>query len=128
MKKTILTFCSVIIAVVSASAQVSWNFTDGDVVADTTIPNLANTPSLSRVNGGAATLITSTTPSDYPGASGTNNAVATAQPGALDVTNSTYFEFTLTPNSGFAINATDFQLGTRSTGTGPTSISLRVKR
>jgi hypothetical protein len=109
----------------SAQAQVRWNFTDGDAVADQTIANLANTPTITRVNGGASTLVDSTSPSNYAGASGTNNIQAGAVAGALNPASSTYFEFTLSPNAGFAINATGLQLGSRATSTGPTTITLR---
>jgi hypothetical protein len=125
MRKAALIVSILAFTALAADAQVRWNFSDGDAVADETPPNFANVPTLARVNGGGATLITSTSASDYAGASGTNNVVAAAQPGAFNVTTSTYFEFTLTPSSGFAINATGLQLGSRATASGPTTITLR---
>jgi hypothetical protein len=43
----------------------------------------------------------------------------------LDVATSAYFEFTLTPDAGFLINANGLSLGSRSTGTGPQLLTLR---
>ena len=126
MKKLALILCFTAFTAFTANGQVSWDFDDGDAVADQSIANLANDPTLDRANGGAATMITSSVPSSgYAGASGTNNATAAAQPGGLDVSTSTYFEFTLTPDSGFYITATDLQLGSFATTSGPTTISLR---
>ena len=125
MKKVALTLSMLALAALNAQAQVRWNFTDGDAVADQSIANLANTPTITRVNGGGTTLVDSTSPSSYPGASGTNNIQASAVGGALNPATSTYFEFTLTPTSGFAINATGLQLGSRATTSGPTTITLR---
>jgi PEP-CTERM motif-containing protein len=66
-------------------------------------------------------------------ASGVHNAVVETQNFAGPVTNlldannptATYFEFTLTPNAGLQLSATDFELGSRGkTGFGPTTLTL----
>ncbi|HRD79846.1 MAG TPA: hypothetical protein PLL53_03735, partial [Saprospiraceae bacterium] len=68
---------------------------------------------------------TSSATTDYPTASGTFNASAAARSGAFSASNSTYFEITFTPASGrtFTINGLSF--GSRSSGAGPTGISIR---
>lgn len=52
---------------------------------------------------------------------------AAAKIGALNTGTggSAYFEFTLTPSSGFTVNLTGISFGTRSTSTGPQAYSLR---
>ena len=102
----------------------NWNFTDGDATFDSGSP--ANF-TVSDLTAGNSTLgINSTSPSTgYTGASGTNNAAVSAVSGALSVSTSTYYSFTLTPGSGFAINATEFSFGSRSTASGPVALTLR---
>jgi hypothetical protein len=112
----------------SEAATAVWNFTDGDAVVDSSnFTNLVNVPTLDRGNNnGTTVLINSTSASSgYAGASGTNNAGAAARTGALDVTMSAYFEFTLAPDAGFAVTGTGLTLGTRSTSTGPQLLTLR---
>jgi len=60
----------------------------------------------------------------YPGASGNHNASIAIQSGSLDPLASTYFEFALTPASGYQLTATDLQFGTFSKGNGPQTITL----
>jgi hypothetical protein len=118
-------------AYAQGTGTVTWNFTDGDNVADgVTIPNLGNTPTWDQGNNnGTTTEISSTSASSgYTGASGTNNAGAAARAGALSITagtGSAYFEFTLNPGAGLAIEGTGLSLGSRSTGTGPQLLTLR---
>lgn len=127
MKKLALALIAVGFTALNTQAQVRWDFTDGDAVADQTIANLSNVPVLSRGNNsGTAVLISGTSPSaGYTGASGTNNAGAAAFGSTLDPNTSTYFEFTLTPDAGFAVSATGFEFGSRATTTGPTLLTLR---
>ena len=81
---------------------------------------------VSRGNGGSVAFLTNSSPSDtYSGASGGSNALATAQSGVLNTNTSTYFQFALTPDSAHVLNVTNLTFGTRSTGTGPQSYSIR---
>lgn len=78
-------------------------------------------------NFGTTTLITSSSASSgYTGATGGNNAGAAATIGGLNTASngSAFFEFTLTPTIG-AISLSSLQFGSRSTGTGPQTYSLR---
>ena len=58
-------------------------------------------------------------------ASGTGNAAAAARTGAFNAATNAYFEFSLTPASGFNGSLSALGFGTRRTTTGPTSMSLR---
>jgi PEP-CTERM motif len=111
----------------SAQAQlttINWDFTDGDTTFDNGSPVHFTVSDLTVVNSSLS--INSTSPSGgYTGASGSNNAAVSAVSGPFDVANSTYYTFTLTPNSGFAINAISFSFGSRSTSSGPVFLSLR---
>jgi hypothetical protein len=81
---------------------------------------------VARENGGSVVFLTDSSPSDtYSGASGGSNALATAQSGALSTNASTYFQFSLAPDSAHVLNVTNLTFGTRSTGTGPQSYSIR---
>lgn len=108
-----------------ASAQVTWNFNTatptGGVAANSTVSALSQ-----GNNNGTTTLLTSSSVSSgYTGASGGNNAGAAAFTGALNSATSTYFEVTITPNSGFLISISNISFGSRSTGTGPQLVSIR---
>ncbi|HLW35815.1 MAG TPA: hypothetical protein VKS98_09165, partial [Chthoniobacterales bacterium] len=124
----------VLCASVSA-AEIGWNFgsrsvgtlspTSGVPVTNLTVSDF------SRANGGPndtqANIIDSGSNSGgaYAGASGDNNAQAIAIAGPLDITNSTYFSFTLTPTGGNIVTVTGFTFGSRSSTGGPTLISIR---
>ncbi len=72
-------------------------------------------------NGTTALLTAASASSSYTGASGGNNAGASARTGVLNkaADGSVYFEFTLTPDDGRQLAATELSFGARSTGTGP---------
>ncbi|MEY4893736.1 MAG: hypothetical protein RL751_546, partial [Bacteroidota bacterium] len=77
-------------------------------------------------NNGTTTLLTTTSASsNYTGSSGANNVGASAKVGALDMLNSAYFEFTITPTSGYQLEIYKIAFGSRSTGTGPTGYSVK---
>lgn len=103
-----------------------WDFT-------TAMPTSSNTKiNLSVItqgnNNGTTTLLSNTSASTgYTGASGGNNAGAAARTGSLNTnTNgSAYFEFTITPNQGYKVELTNISFGSRSTGTGPQTYTLR---
>ncbi len=106
-----------------------WSFTGATTGAAASTPSNI-TPSLftGGNNNGTVTFINSTSPSTTSlGFSGTNNAGAAARTGVLNTaTNgSAYFEFSVTPTSGFKATLTDISFGSRSTGTGPQAYSIR---
>jgi hypothetical protein len=110
----------------TSSGQVTWNFNTASptsgVLANSTVSDVTQVN-----NSGVTTLITATSPSTgYPGASGGNNAGATAFTGGLNIATSTYFEVTITPASGFAVAVVAMSLGNQSTdATGPAIINVR---
>jgi hypothetical protein len=107
----------------ATSGIITWNFATAAPSSNTstgiTVSNVSQVN-----NNGLSTLISSTSPSTYSGASGTFNAGAAAFTGAL-TTGSTYFEFTLTPQFGFNAVLTALSFGSRSTNTGPQAYTLR---
>jgi len=109
----------------AAQGLVTWNFASASSSSNTTTGTIVS--DLSRGNNnGTTTLITSTSPSNtYVGFSAGNNAGAAALTGALDIATSAYFEFTLTPPTGYSVTLTGLTFGSRSTGTGPQAYSLR---
>lgn len=119
-----------LLTVNSADAQIiKWNFDDGK---ETALPsqnvNHVSTSKLSRGNnyGTTTVLITTTSPSSgYSGSSGNYNAGAAAVSAGFGLTTSTYFEFTLTPEEGYSLSLNIINFGSRSTGTGPQSYSIR---
>ncbi|MFY7885942.1 MAG: hypothetical protein ACOVOV_13975, partial [Dolichospermum sp.] len=79
-------------------------------------------------NGLYTTQFTAVTASSgYTGASGGKNAEAACVDGEINnVANvSTYFEFTITPNSGFELFINNVSFGSRELSTGPKNYSLR---
>jgi len=131
MKKALATFAflSLTAAAVLAQDMVVYSFTDGTGAATINSPNItagnftAGQPGVTSSTGQFA--ITTTSASNNSGASGTFNAGISATPGSLNISTSSFFEFTLTPTTGFHLDVTSFQLGSRSTGTGPITLSLR---
>jgi len=67
---------------------------------------------------------TSSASTGYPGASGSENLGNAVKIGAIDVTTSAYYEFTLTADPGYTVSLTNFDFGSRSTATGPKSFAL----
>jgi hypothetical protein len=114
----------VMIGGVAAHAQVVWTFTSGTGAADSLPPNITGGIITASNFGGGSLAFNSTSASPTPAFSGSNNAAVNAKSGSLDPSSSTYFDFTLTPGVDQHIRATGFSLGSRSTATGPTSLSL----
>lgn len=112
---------------ITAAAPALFAFTAGTAAVTSGTPaNLTISNLSSANNGGTVTMISSSTPSSgYTGASGTNNAGAAAVSGALNTSTSTYFEFTLTPTSGYYVTLSSISFGSRCTGTGPTNFAVR---
>lgn len=105
-------------------AQATWDFAAGTGAPATLGPSIFG-GTITAANLGAGSLaFNSTSASNHPGASGGNNAALTARTGALSTATSTYIEFTLTAPPDFALTIRAVTLGTRSTSTGPTKLSL----
>ncbi len=74
---------------------------------------------------GTSGINTTSASSGYTGASGAENFLAGVAPtGSFDPATSAYFTFTIMPTTGHGVNTTSLTLGSRSTGTGPTLLSL----
>jgi hypothetical protein len=116
---------------VSEAAVIGWNFADDDAVFDTGTPvNFTISPfSIGNTFGTVADQVNATSPSTgtgtYPGASGTGNIGNAVNVGALNTATSAYYSVTFTPASGFSIQLSDLDFGTRSTNTGPQGFALR---
>jgi hypothetical protein len=134
MSKSRLIFCRIpiflfAIALASSTAGATTYYWDCSATSptsgsDTGITSVAFSSTQGN-NNGTTTLITTTSASSgYAGASGTSNFGAACKTGALTTASSTYFEVTLTPASGFAITLTSVSLGSRSTSTGPSNITV----
>jgi hypothetical protein len=113
-----------------ARAAVGFNFTDLDANADTGVP-VANITvgamGIGNTLGTVSTPVSSTSASSgYTGASGTGNIGNAVKLGTLDPATSSYFTITFTPASGSAVSLSDFDFGTRSTGTGPQAYAIRT--
>jgi len=112
----------------SAKAQnVYWDFANANPTSGVPSGISVGAVSQGNNNGTTAMLGTTSPSSGYTGASGTSNAGAAARIGVLNTASSgsAYFEFTVTPNSGFSSTITAISFGSRETGTGPKSYSLR---
>lgn len=108
------------------SAQVVWNFTSGDGAPSTSPINITvGAITAGNVAGGNIAFNSTSSSSGYSGASGGNNAaVRTVEISQLDTSISTYFEFTVTPSADHQIYVNGLTLGSRSTPTGASSLSL----
>ena len=125
-------WCVALIAVGWMGAEaladnVYWNFqTDAPTSG---VPSGLTVSAVSQGNNnGTTTLLTaSSVSSTYTGFSAANNAGAAARTGVLStaLSGSAYFEFTITPNSGFSFSITSISFGSRETSTGPKAYSLR---
>ncbi len=123
---------------ISASAQTAniyWDFNNATTAAapSSGVFTGLTTPILGQGNNhGTTALLTATSASTtYTTAagfanSGTTNAGAAAFTGVLNTATSTYFNtsLTLSPAAGASYTLTDVSLGSRSTSTGPVTLSL----
>lgn len=129
MKKilTLLTILNLLPFIVFSST-VTWNFNTASP-SSSSVSNLTVSSLSQGNNNGTTTLIDNSSPSGtYSGASGGNNAGASARGGALNTatSGSVYFEFTLTPSMNSSISLTGIKFGSRSTPTGPTDFAIRT--
>jgi len=134
-KRIIPTLVLIMFGLFSLSAQnIIWNFGTGGAgnaaPSTNTSTNMTGTPLVSQGNNNGTTtmLTTFSVSSGYSGASGEYNAGAAARIGALNTgtSGSAYFQFTLTPASGYTFTLTSISFGARSTGTGPQAYSFRT--
>ena len=101
-----------------------WNGTSANFTS-TTCQGLV-VSSVERVNNnGTNPLISTSSPSNYAGASGTSNFTASAFVGALNTQTSTYFQFAITPNANTLALVTELSFGSRSNSNGPQAFALR---
>jgi hypothetical protein len=122
---------ALVICSTAEAATIQWNI-DNVTTAATSVPPSSGTPvsnltvsDLTRGNASGALVSNASSSSGYTGASGVNNVVAAAVAGTLNVTNSTYFTFTLTPSGLSDVLVTGISFGERSTATGPIALDIR---
>lgn len=121
--------------IVSASTQ-QLTYTFGTGSSPTALPTIGlpiSHASLSAVSQGnnantSQTVInlTTTSASNYSGASAEYNAGITEHNRNFQKDSSGYFELTLTPDNGYSISLRGISFGTRSTSTGPTQLDIRT--
>jgi len=114
------------------TAPTGWDFgtTDnGTVAPPSSSPANVTLSNLTRGNqnfGTTDSLIrTNSVSSGYAGATGSGNATVAAVGGVLNTATSAYFEFTITPNTGFQTSLTGISFGSRSTSSGPLNYTIR---
>jgi hypothetical protein len=125
----ILAIGTVVVATNAMGATIGWNFSDDNATYDTGTPVNFTIGSFSIGNtlGTVSDPVNSTSASSgYTGSTGTGNIGNAVRTGALSKTSggSAYYEISFTPTAGYQLQITDFDFGTRSTGTGPQSFSL----
>lgn len=107
------------------TSEVYWNF---DTVAPTSgVGESFAAGNVTQVNnnGNTAQINSSSPSSGYSGFSGGNNSQASAKSGNF-TTNSTCFEFTITPDSNYLSAITNISFGIRSTTSGPLNYTIRT--
>jgi Bacterial Ig-like domain/Ig-like domain CHU_C associated/Secretion system C-terminal sorting domain len=110
-----------------SQSNVSWDFSAATPNVGLPVSNLTISAVTQGNNNGTTTLLSTTSASSgYAGASGTSNAGAACNIGTFASGTSTYFEFTLTPASGYTVNLSTINFGTRATGTGPQAYSIKT--
>ncbi|WP_395064491.1 YDG domain-containing protein, partial [Flavobacterium sp.] len=107
-----------------SSGLVTYNFNTSSPSSNT-VNGVLVSPLTQGNNNGTSTLLSSTSASNFSGASAANNAGAAAFIGAINTLTSTYFEFSVTPQSGYNVSLTGLSFGSRSTGTGPKAYALK---
>lgn len=116
-------------AVVSAQTTIGWNFGTGtaSLLASSGAPvdNLT-IGSIGSFTGQTLTTNLTSPSSGYTGASGNMSGSFAAVAGVFNVSSSSAFTITLTPAAGHQVSITSLSLGSRSTGSGPTTLALRT--
>jgi hypothetical protein len=111
----------------TAQTTYSWAFTGGSAAPTTTgITNFTvSNMGIGNPQGTVSTpIVNSSASSGYTGASGTFNIGNAPLNGTLDTTQSSYFAFSVTNNTGNVVNLTDFDFGIRSSPSGATVYTL----
>jgi hypothetical protein len=117
---------------VASGGTIYWNMNDLTTPTSNAVGNLT----VSAVSQGNTTTTGGTTTSVSSGytfilnsatttASGSFNLIFSAKSGALDTGSSSYLAVTLTPAAGYSGTVNTIGFGSRSTATGPTTLSLR---
>ncbi len=133
--KTKLFFLGLVSALITLeqaeAVTLIWSFTGATTgVATSGTPSNFSVTSftIGNANGTvSAPIAASSVSSGYTGATGGNNIGNAFRIGALSTgsSGSGYYEVTFDPDAGYTLDLTDLDFGTRSTGTGPQSYSLR---
>lgn len=117
---------------VASGGTIYWNMNDLTTPTSNAVGNLT----VSAVSQGNTTTVGGTTTSVSSGytfllnsatttASGSFNLIFSAKSGTLDTGSSSYLAVTLTPAAGYSGTVNTIGFGSRSTATGPTTLSLR---
>ena len=110
----------------------TWNFGTSAANPAPSSGSLANLTvgniTIGNILGTVTMLSTTSASSGYTGATGQYNAGNAARTGALvtGTNGSAYFEIILTPASGYCVNISSINFGTRSTGTAPKNFTVRT--
>ncbi len=141
---SVLPFLLLILSALNATAQtdsVYWSFgTPGTATASATGSSYAGVPAAAcladtgNISGnftsssGYSTLYFTTQfpSSGYPAASGEPTMRNNAKTGGFNVTTSTYFSFTITPNTGTTVEIKEIYFAGLKNATGPTSYTIRT--
>ena len=123
---------AVLAPMVASGGTVYWNMNDLTTPTSNAVSNLTVSP-LSQGNttttGGTTTSVSSgytfLLNSATTTASGSFNLNFSAKPGVLDTGSSSFLALTLTPATGYSGTVTAIGFGSRSTASGPTTLSLR---
>ena len=123
---------AVLAPMVASGGTVYWNMNDLTTPTSNAVSNLTVSP-LSQGNttttGGTTTSVSSgytfLLNSATTTASGSFNLIFSAKSGTLDTGSSSYMAVTLTPAAGYSGTVSAIGFGSRSTPSGPTTLSLR---
>jgi hypothetical protein len=123
---------AVLAPMVASGGTVYWNMNDLTTPTSNAVSNLTVSP-LSQGNttttGGTTTSVSSgytfLLNSATTTASGSFNLIFSARTGTLDTGSSSYMAVTLTPAAGYSGTVNTIGFGSRSTPSGPTTLSLR---
>jgi hypothetical protein len=102
---------------------ITWDFSSGATPSSES-PAFLTSATFSQGNTTTTGFITTSASSGYTGASGSSNATFRATTGAFSTSTSAYFDVTLDPISEGQISVSEISFGSRSTATGPTTLTL----
>jgi hypothetical protein len=129
---TCFTCLAVLAAATAEGGTIYWNMESLSTPTSTSVSNLtvgtigqSNSTTTGTSTSSASTGYTFVLNSATTSASGSNNLQFSARSGALNSGTSSYMAITLTPSLGYSGTVTGIGFGSRSTGSGPTTLSLR---